>query len=114
MTSIRLFLIFLFYLPRGTRSPKECIIQGAMPLVLRERGYRLFFFSGDEKEPMHVHVEKDDNYCKFWLRPIVLASSSGFKAYELSDIRRVIEKNKGIIEEKWNAHSRFRRRRTSK
>ena len=40
--------------------------------------YRLFFYSFDCREPMHVHVERDDATCKFWLEPIALARNYGF------------------------------------
>jgi hypothetical protein len=29
-----------------------------MPTVLLINGFRLFFFSGDASEPIHVHVKK--------------------------------------------------------
>ena len=35
--------------------------------------YRLFFYSFDCNEPMHVHVRRDRNVCKFWLEPVALA-----------------------------------------
>jgi hypothetical protein len=31
--------------------------------------YRVFFTSFDCNEPAHVHVERDDKTCKFWLDP---------------------------------------------
>ena len=48
-----------------------------MPTVLRVGPYRLFFYSGDGREPPHVHVERDDSLAKFWLAPVRLASSQG-------------------------------------
>ena len=30
-----------------------------MPTVLRERGYRLFFYADDKTEPRHVHVQRE-------------------------------------------------------
>ena len=32
--------------------------------------YRFFFYSFDCAEPMHVHVERDEATCKFWLQPL--------------------------------------------
>ena len=32
---------------------------GQMPTVLRERGYRLFFYADDKTEPRHVHVQRE-------------------------------------------------------
>ena len=38
-----------------------------MPNALREGPYRLFFYSSDCNEPMHVHVKRDRSEAKFWL-----------------------------------------------
>ncbi|MGH8747327.1 MAG: DUF4160 domain-containing protein, partial [Burkholderiales bacterium] len=32
-----------------------------MPTALRKGPYRFFFYAGDRNEPVHVHVERDDN-----------------------------------------------------
>jgi hypothetical protein len=52
--------------------------------------YRFFFTSFHCSEPPHVHVEREDKTCKFWLEPLELARSHGFSARELSLIRRLI------------------------
>jgi hypothetical protein len=75
-----------------------------MPTVLREKGYRFFFFSLDWREPIHIHVEKGDSYAKFWLKPISLARSKGFKNFELNEIYGIIESNQDLFEEKWHEH----------
>jgi len=46
--------------------------------------YRLFFTSFDCNQPAHVHVERENSTCKFWLEPIELARSHGFSARELN------------------------------
>jgi hypothetical protein len=75
-----------------------------MPTVLREKGYRFFFFSFDWREPIHIHIEKSDSYAKFWLNPISLARSKGFKSFELNEIYSIIESNRKLFEEKWHEH----------
>ncbi len=75
-----------------------------MPTILRIKGYRFFFFSLDRGEPIHVHVEKDDRYAKFWLDPLALARSRGFRQHEIRGIRKLIERHQALIEEKWNEH----------
>ena len=42
--------------------------------------YRFFFTSFDCNEPPHVHVERENATCKFWLEPVGLARSHGFGA----------------------------------
>lgn len=66
--------------------------------------YRLFFTSFDCSEPPHIHVERDESTCKFWLNPLMLARSHGFTALELSRIRRIIERNHKRIMEAWHDH----------
>lgn len=75
-----------------------------MPTVLKIKGYRFFFFSLEGKELLHIHVEHGDKIAKFWLDPINLASSSGFKSHELTKIRTIaIEHSKKFLE-KWYEH----------
>ena len=53
---------------------------------------------------MHVHVEKDNSICKFWLDPVSLAANYGFTAKELNKIQKIILKNIKLIIEAWNEH----------
>lgn len=72
-----------------------------MPTVLRVRGYRFFFFTREGTEPPHIHVEKGDDYAKFWLRPVRLGRSCGFLSRHLREIRLIVEENEAMFEEKW-------------
>ncbi len=51
-----------------------------MPTVLRSGPYRVYFFSHESNEPAHVHIDRDQASCKFWLSPVTLASNLGFKS----------------------------------
>ena len=75
-----------------------------MPTVLRAGEYRFFFFSNERGEPQHVHVESGDSYAKFWLEPIDLAKSVGYKNIELTEIRRLIQENILILKASWDAY----------
>jgi hypothetical protein len=76
-----------------------------MPTVFANlRGYRLFFFSIDRGEPMHIHVAKQRGYAKFWLRPLTLERSRNFRGHELNEIARLIEEHRDEIERKWRGH----------
>ena len=66
--------------------------------------YRFFFTSFDCNEPPHVHVERGNSTCKFWLEPIELARGYGFTAHELNVIRRIIRAQRGKILEVWHEH----------
>lgn len=75
-----------------------------MPTILRIKGFRFFFFSLEGNEPPHIHVEQDDKVAKFWLNPVNLACSTGFRSHELTEIRAlVIEHSKKFLE-KWNEY----------
>jgi len=76
-----------------------------MPTVKDIPGpYRIFFFSFDCNEPVHVHVQRERLTCKFWLDPIELAYNRGFTSRELNRLREVIQSNAGRITEAWNEH----------
>ncbi len=76
----------------------------AVPTVLRIRGYRFFFFSLEGNEPPHIHVEQAEKTAKFWLKPINLASSYGFRSHELSEIRAIVVEHSLKFLEKWYEH----------
>lgn len=76
-----------------------------MPTVQGIEGpYRIFFFSFDCNEPMHVHVQREKRICKFWLEPLALAGNHGFSPTELNRIRRLIRSHLPRIREAWHEH----------
>ena len=75
-----------------------------MPTVLVSHGFRFFFFSGEGSEPPHIHVEHGDKVAKYWLNPVQLASSEGFRSHELTRIRAMVIEHKILFLEKWNEY----------
>ena len=75
-----------------------------MPVALRVKGYRFFFFSLEGHEPPHIHIEQAERFAKFWLTPVSLVKSRGFRSGELSEIQQLVEENRDILLEKWNEH----------
>ena len=75
-----------------------------MPVVLRIRGYRFFFYSLEDREPPHIHVAQAGRYAKFWLDPLTLASNRGFRSHELTVLRELVLENRDWFLEKWNAY----------
>ena len=76
-----------------------------MPTVKNIPGpFRLFLTSFDGNGPAHVHVERADMTCKFWLRPLSLVRNHGFSAHELNVIRRLIDTHRRTILEAWHGH----------
>jgi len=72
-----------------------------VPTVLRVRGYRLFFYSGDRIEPPHVHVESADGEAKYWLEPVSLAWAAGYSERELLSIGRLIQEHRERLLSAW-------------
>jgi hypothetical protein len=75
-----------------------------MPTVLRVKGYRFFFFSLEGHEPPHIHVSHAERFAKFWLDPVSLVKSRGFRSNELSEIQKVVEEHQDSLMEKWNEY----------
>lgn len=75
-----------------------------MPTVLRVKGYRFFFFSLEGHEPPHIHVEAAERFAKFWLVPVSLSKSRGFRSSELTEIQRIVEEHRDMFEERWHEH----------
>ena len=78
-----------------------------MPVVFHHRGFRFFFYSneGSPREPVHIHVEKDDMEAKFWLKPkLQLAYNDGYSARTLRELLEMVELNKDRIERAWNEY----------
>jgi Domain of unknown function (DUF4160) len=74
------------------------------PTVLRERGYRFFFFSREESRP-HVHVYSGDGEAKFWIEPAIeLAKNFGFTPVQLREIQSIIEEHRDVIQTAWREH----------
>jgi hypothetical protein len=75
-----------------------------MPTILRSGPYRLFFYSGDRDEPVHVHIERDDKLAKFWLEPVRLQDSGGFSTTEITRLRKLVEDNSDLLLRSWNEY----------
>ncbi|BCV24015.1 DUF4160 domain-containing protein [Gelria sp. Kuro-4] len=75
-----------------------------MPTVLRVGRYRFFFFSREAQEPPHIHVEAGDQYAKYWLQPVVLAASYGFRARELKELQKLVEENLSFFRRRWDEY----------
>lgn len=76
-----------------------------MPVVLRHKGYKFFFYSneGDPREEPHVHVRAGAATAKFWLRPdVVLDSSYGMSGPELNELARFVRDHRATFERAWH------------
>lgn len=74
-----------------------------MPTLLREKGYRFFFFS-DEHLPKHVHVEKSDKYIRIELETLKVTDSYQMTSKEIREVVGLVEKHREIFLEGWNEY----------
>lgn len=77
-----------------------------MPTILQVRGWRLFFYTNEGDEPLHIHAHKADAECKFWLRADLYdateAWSHGLTARLRREIRKIIYDHFELIVEEWD------------
>jgi hypothetical protein len=80
------------------------MVLSIMPTILKLDGYRFFFFSLEGNEPPHIHVEHGNKVAKYWLNPLNLANSAGFKNHELTKVKAIIIEYRIIFLEKWHEY----------
>jgi len=49
-------------------------------------------------------VERAEKYAKFWLQPVELAESRGFRSHELTQLHLTIEEHRDEFIFAWNEH----------
>lgn len=79
-----------------------------MPVILRIRGYRFWFYQADLDEPLHVHVGKGGKEAKYWVDPIALARPGRFRRHELNEIERILSRYQGDILLAWKKEQQKR------
>ncbi|MBW4660257.1 MAG: DUF4160 domain-containing protein [Drouetiella hepatica Uher 2000/2452] len=72
-----------------------------MPTILRIGAYRFYFYSHEGSEPPHIHIDRDNNSAKFWLKSIQLARSNGFSPTELMTLTKLVNEHKKTLLEGW-------------
>lgn len=76
-----------------------------MPTVLLILGWRFYFFSNENNEPIHIHVSKAEMEGKFWLDESTFEITESF-SYNMSpkdkrEIRKIIFEHFDYIIEQW-------------
>jgi len=79
-----------------------------MPTILSISGWRFFFYSNENQEPIHIHAKKAEMECKFWLKVDEFEIEEAF-SYNLTpsarrEIKRIIYGHFDYIVEQWNNH----------
>jgi len=74
-----------------------------MPTVERINGFRFYFYSHEPNEPPHVHIDRGGATAKFWLDPVALARTVGYKPQELTALSVLVRQNRERFLEAWHA-----------
>lgn len=72
-----------------------------MPVVLRVKGYKFWFYEVDLNEPPHVHAGRESKEAKYWLDPVRMARAGKFKPRDLRQIERIIHENRDFLLSAW-------------
>ncbi|MBX3052650.1 MAG: DUF4160 domain-containing protein [Caldilineaceae bacterium] len=59
----------------------------------------------DLSEPIHVHVRHGRNQAKYWVEPVSIAWTRGYRSHELNEIERIIRENEDLIRQIWQEES---------
>jgi hypothetical protein len=79
-----------------------------MPTILLILGWRLFFYSNESHEPLHIHAQKGDMECKYWLMSETFEIEEVF-SFNLNpgakrEIRKIIFEHFDYIIDEWNKY----------
>ncbi len=79
-----------------------------MPTILFIYGWKLYFYSNESKEPIHIHVQKGDAQAKFWIIideiEITEAFSYNFTLANKREVKKIIYQNFDVIVDAWFNH----------
>jgi hypothetical protein len=77
-----------------------------MPSVMQMLGWRLYFFANERNEPIHIHCDKAEVRCKFWIDiddfNIRIEYALNASPRDLREIKKIIYQNFDLIVEAWN------------
>jgi len=83
-----------------------------MPTILLISGWRLYFWANEGTEPIHIHAEKGDMECKFWLEvesfEIKTALEYNLTPQAKREIKKIIYGHFDYIVDEWNSYFKNR------
>jgi len=72
-----------------------------MPTVLRQDGFRFFFYSNEGNEPPHIHVIGKGGEAKVWLEPVEFSKIYNLNFKDQKQILLIVTANAKILREKY-------------
>jgi hypothetical protein len=83
-----------------------CNFEIEMPTILLIAGWRLYFWANEKNEPIHIHAEKGDMECKFWLDienfEIMTALEYNLTPQARREIKKIIYEHFDYIVAEWS------------
>jgi hypothetical protein len=81
-----------------------------MPTILLVMGWRFFFYSNEQNEPIHVHCRKAEKECKYWLDRKNFALEQAY-SYNMNNkdrrqVKKIIFEYFEFIEREWDRFPR--------
>ena len=71
-----------------------------MPTILRQDGFRFFFYSREGNEPPHIHVGHDDEM-KVWLNTLTVAKVFNLSPSHQKLVMEIVSQNRDLLIKKW-------------
>ena len=83
-----------------------------MPTILQIKGWRFFFYANEGNEPIHVHAQKGEKECKYWLKTEIFDIEEAF-GYNMGnadrrEVKQIIFQHFEQIEAEWNSFQQKR------
>ncbi len=75
-----------------------------MPTIIRQDGYRLYFYSHEPNEPPHVHIDKGDSSAKIWLHQLTVSRNRGFRGKDLAELLKIVRENRESLLNSWHGY----------
>lgn len=79
-----------------------------MPTILLVAGWRFFFYSNEGNEPVHVHAEKADKECKYWLIvedfEVIEVISYNLSPPDKREVKKIIYEHFDYIVSEWQRY----------
>ena len=76
-----------------------------MPTILFIAGWRVYFYSNEGSEPIHVHAEKGESECKFWINEaqfeLIEAYSYRLTPAAKKEIKKILYEHLDYIIKEW-------------
>ena len=81
-----------------------------MPTILFVLGWRFFFYSNESNEPIHIHCQKGEKECKYWLDTekfeLREAFSFNMNTKDKREVKKIIFEYFDHIEKEWVKHQK--------